>query len=161
MKKVHPVLSHKSRLSKSKKKSGQRIHACLKKLHLSNEKKVVFQVFFGDYTTQLCGDYNKPINHFSGSLSNNQDSMESKGPRVCFVAHLTKRNLRSKHLASQARENVRSLANGRPWVAGCVFGAWRRGVPSTTRPTVIPKCHEKNHVLAWRVETNRCEVTSF
>ena len=30
----------------------------------------------GDYTTQLCGGYNKPL--LQGSLLNNQDSMESK-----------------------------------------------------------------------------------
>ena len=108
----HPHLVFQSR----KKTSGQRIHACFKKLHLSNEKKDVFRVFSGIILPSCVGI---TINHFSGSLSNNQDSMESKGFWVCFVAHLTKRNLRSKHLASQqARENVRSLANGRPWVAG-------------------------------------------
>ena len=31
--------------------------------------------YIGDYTTQLYGDFNKPL---KGSLPNNQDSMESK-----------------------------------------------------------------------------------
>jgi len=32
-------------------------------------------MYVGDYTSQLCGDDNKPL---QGSLLNNQDSMESK-----------------------------------------------------------------------------------
>ena len=54
------------------------------------EKKGPRQLFVGnmsgiDCTTQLYGDYNKPI---QGFLLSNQDSMESKGPRLFFVAQM-------------------------------------------------------------------------
>ena len=49
---------------------------------LSHEKKLVGLGYKWDYTTQLYGDYIKPL---QGSPLNNQDSMESW---VFFVAQL-------------------------------------------------------------------------
>ena len=54
--------------------------------HVSNEKREPGCLgYIGNYTTQFCGDYDKPL---WGSLLNNQDSMESKGP-VFFFSWLT------------------------------------------------------------------------
>ena len=53
---------------------------------MSNEKNPGCLVYIGDYTTQLYRDYNKPL---SGPLLNNQHFMESKGPRVFFVAQIS------------------------------------------------------------------------
>ena len=60
--------------------------ASKKQIQVSNEIKPGCLVYIGDFTTQLYRDYNKPI---KGSLLNNHDSMESKGPHVFFVAQVT------------------------------------------------------------------------
>ena len=51
---------------------------------MSNEKSPGCLGYIGDYTTQLCGDYNKPL---QGSLLNNQYFMESR--RFFFVAQIS------------------------------------------------------------------------
>ena len=47
------------------------------------KKLSLFRVFFGDYTIRT-GYVGIIISHYKGFLLNNQDSMESKGPRVFF-----------------------------------------------------------------------------
>ena len=61
-------------LRRSKRIRRQRSQSHEGLVHLSNEKNLGCLVYIGGYTTQLCRDYNKPLNR---SLFTNQDFMES------------------------------------------------------------------------------------
>ena len=65
---------------------------------MSNEKNPGCLGYIGDYTTQLCRDYNKPL---QGSLLNNQHN----GKTECFfVAHME-----PKHHPIETEHNLPNL----------------------------------------------------
>ena len=126
----HPLWWHFSTLEK--KCGGQVLQ--LVDFYLSNKNKVwLFSVYIGNYTTQLCGDSNKPLEE---SLLNNQYIMENN-KFLCvfffFVAHL----MHGKH--PSIRLKLSRIA-------------WAKQIGPSSVPKRYGASSRKTGAMGWRAE---------